>query len=159
MNEGRLPVDRNRHAKSPLRAGDPDHGTPDGIATQRSFKNKPMPKKTSELPLRMSFTNDEFAQIRRGFVPKSMDDRWFVFFDPITHQLSIHRSWTGFCIYIVQLEPVGNEWRIKSARVNRNPKQYKQTDINEDVAVVSWVIDDLLLGKDRELPTQLGRRP
>ena len=82
-----------------------------------------------------------------------MDDKWFIYFAPLTNQLYMHRSWTGFCIYIVKFEQTVTGWKVACAWANRNPKQYEERDSEHDAAVVQWVIDYVLLGKDSDYPS------
>ena len=37
--------------------------------------------------------------------------------------MHIHRSWTGFCIFEVELAPSGEGYEVKAAWANRDPEQ------------------------------------
>lgn len=43
-----------------------------------------------------SYTKSQFSKIIRGFLPESMEDRWFIYYEDY---LYVHRSWSGKCIY------------------------------------------------------------
>lgn len=144
VNEGRLPGKLSNINEATSR---------DEFASRNSFKNEPMPHRKAPLPLTRWLSNEEFAQIQKGFVPQSMDDHWFIYFDNSTNQLYMHRSWTGFCIYILKFVQMSDGWEVTASSVNRDPKQYKEADDEHDTAVALWLIDVLLLGKEREFPS------
>ena len=144
VNEGRLPGKLSNIYEETSR---------DEFASRNSFKNEPMPDKRAPLPLTRRLSNEEFAQIQKGFVPQSMDDHWFIYFDTSTNQLFMHRSWTGFCIYILKFAQMSNGWEVTASWVNRDTKQYEATDDEHDGAVALWLIDILLLGKERDFPS------
>jgi hypothetical protein len=86
-----------------------------------------------------------------GFRPENMDEKWFIFYEQ--ECLYIHRSWTGFCIYVVHFERQGRDSVVCEIQVNRNPKQYGVTDDSYDAQMAFWVIDFILLGcADARMP-------
>jgi len=51
------------------------------------------------ITLNRRFSPDEMERIRFGFAPPDMDYKWFMYYrDGV---LSMHRSWTGTCVYRV----------------------------------------------------------
>ncbi|MGA7887813.1 MAG: HD domain-containing protein [Acidobacteriaceae bacterium] len=123
------------------------------VATKRDHLNLPMPESRQRLPLRRTFNTGESILIRRGFVPASMDDKWFIYFNSATSELLIHRSWTGYCIYILKLRKKDDGYEISEAWVNRDSEQFSSKDIGLDAEVASWLIDVFLLGKRRDFPS------
>lgn len=115
------------------------------IARPDSWKTVEMPATIASLSLNQAYTAEEFSIIACGFVPKEMEDKWFVFMQDNT--LFFHRSWTGFCIYKVVFEQNNAEYVVREAFVNRDLKQYKRTDNNYDSVILSCLIDDFLLHK------------
>lgn len=113
-----------------------------------------MTKFKSVLGMKRRFSQQEMSQIVLGFVPPSMDDRWFVYFDSRRSHLRIHRSWGGFCIFILKLEQDEDGAYVSNSWVNRNPAQYGNSDLNYDVSVANWIVDTLLLKIELEFPTQ-----
>jgi len=110
-----------------------------------------MPKAHATIPMNREFSAEEMESIKLGFRPDSMDDHWFVFYEK--DRLYIHRSWTGYCIFIVRFcnEPRGHV--ACELRTNRNPKQFGPRDDCYDVKVAFWVIDYFLLGRmDSDMP-------
>lgn len=124
------------------------------IATAEDHQNFPMPKSREKIPLRRVFSAKEFALVRKGFVPLSMDDKWFIFFDPATSELRMHRSWTGYCAYLLKLREDGDGCKISEAWANRDLEQHKSASTKHDVEVASWLIDVLLLGEERDFPSK-----
>ena len=129
----------------------------DTVATRYSFWGilRPMSALREKLPFARTFTREEYGVIARGLVPGGMDDRWFIFLE--NDQLYFHRSWTGTCIYQIKLDrTVGDSIVVTEALVNRDPDEYKIADDEFDVALLTFLIDNLLLGRPAHLP---ARRP
>ena len=75
-------------------------------------------------PLR--YTPEAWVAILRGVVPKVIEDRWFVFSDG--GRIFFHRSWTGYCVYVADMERGGEYYVVTRLGVNRDPEQYGGTD-------------------------------
>ena len=110
-----------------------------------------MPEKRTTIPLNRRFSSEEIKRIRKGLIPQQQEDKWFIYWD--NDRLFFHRSWTGFCVYIVQFESTGDIWRMVGAEVNRDPTQYSETSDEIDTELVSYLIDVLLLHRAAEFPT------
>jgi hypothetical protein len=127
----------------------------DTIATRYSFWDivRPMSALHEQLPFGRTFTREEYNVISRGLVPGDMDDRWFIFLE--NNQLYFHRSWTGTCIYQITLDRTDSDSIVVTeALVNRDPDEYKIADDEFDVALLSFLIDNLLLGRPAHLPAR-----
>ena len=61
----------------------------------------PMPEKTEEFVLNLTLTEDEIKILQLGHYPKGMEDKWFAYYE--NGNLYLHRSWSGKCVYIVDL--------------------------------------------------------
>src|SRR5258708_3375907 len=118
-------------------------------ATRESWKSLPMPATKKELVFGRHFTEQEFERISLGVIPKQMDDKWFIFLEDL--QLNFHRSWTGHCIYQVRFDKKGEEFLVAEAWVNRG-EEYRNSDDNYDVALLSFLIDNFLLSKNSPFP-------
>jgi hypothetical protein len=59
-----------------------------------------LPESRADLSFAESYTAGEFERIKRGVIPREMEDKWFVFYEE--PWLYFHRSWTGACIYAVR---------------------------------------------------------
>ena len=113
--------------------------------------------KTSDLPARRAFvtldrvfSREEIDHIRQGVIPEVMEDKWFIYWKD--DALFFHRSWTGFCIYVVRFAADGDTRRMIRADVNRDRRQYGETDDDRDARLISYLIDVLLLGRHAEFP-------
>ena len=89
--------------------------------------------------------------MRSGLVPGQMEDKWFVYWQD--DALYFHRSWTGFCVYVVRFEADGDSCRMVEADLNRERSEYGQTDDEHDAAMISYLIDVLLLEREADFPT------
>ena len=114
-------------------------------ATIDSWKTHPAPAKREDLGFSGTFTDTEAEALKRGFIPQSMDDRWFICFDG--GWLLFFRSWTGHCIFGLRLDATPEGMQVVESWVNRDPEQYRGTDIEEDRKLVRRLIDELLLNR------------
>jgi 8-oxo-dGTP pyrophosphatase MutT (NUDIX family) len=101
-----------------------------GHATRFSWRISDMPAKNARLPFKMRFSPGEVARLRKGHIPQEMEDKWLIFFEK--DWLSFHRSWTGYCVYRLRLEPDGECYRVAEACVNRDSKQYTNKKLATD---------------------------
>ena len=123
-------------------------------ATSSSWKRLEAPAEREDLKLQALFTDSDAEEMMQGFVPKQMEDKWFIYFED--GWLWFHRSWTGAAIYALRLDgsPVGI--RVVESWVNRNPEQYKLKDTEFDRKLVTYLIDSILLRKSVPFPTPPG---
>jgi hypothetical protein len=124
-------------------------------ATRQSVGNVlTMPASKSRLSFHRKFTQEEYDRIALGLISRSMDEKWLIFLE--NNWLYFHRSWTGACIYQLRLEDNGSSYSVAEAWVNRDPKQYKCKDDGYDVELISFLIDNFLLGKQAAFPMPNG---
>jgi len=119
-------------------------------ACRDSWKAQTMPSSTARLPFTRIFTQAEYERLSEGLVPMVMEDKWFIFMEG--DWLYFHRSWTGVCIYQIRLQRNENEYIAAEALVNREPDQYKETDLKYDAATLDFLVDNFLLGKRTPFP-------
>ena len=103
------------------------------------------------MPLDRGFSASETQRLRKGLVPIDMDDRWFIYWED--DRLFFHRSWSGFCVYVVRFTPTGDGSRMIEAHVNRDPEQYTETRDAHDAKMISYLIDILLLQNEAAFPS------
>jgi hypothetical protein len=96
------------------------------------------------------FTQDEYAIIRRGLVPEEMEDKWFVFWE--ASSLFFHRSWTGHCVYQVELRPSEDGCEVAQAAVSTDPEHYRRSSDQYEAALLDFLIRGLLLHQSVEFP-------
>lgn len=112
-------------------------------ATRDSWQNAPMPDARTLLSFERQFTPAEYQRLSLGLIPEDMDDRWFIFLEDDI--LYICRSWSGQCLYQLQFEAEGDNYRIKETWANRDETQYESSGDEYDIAVISGLIDNRLL--------------
>ncbi|WP_276483987.1 ADP-ribosylglycohydrolase family protein [Paraflavitalea pollutisoli] len=121
-------------------------------ATATDRKRHPLPAETATLPFRRTFTATEIEQIEQGFIPQQMEDKWFMYYQD--GQLNLYRSWTGFHIYQVTIEPGDdNNYQVTKVLANRNPQQYNMQDNEHDAQLLHFYIDLHLLHRKISFPT------
>ena len=114
-------------------------------ATAVSWPNKPMPDLRKELLLDGQYSREEFVTISQGVVPKTPADKWFIYLN--SQWLYIHRSASGSCIFQLQIAPNDEGYVADLLLVNQDPRQYRSLSDEYDVALVSYLIDAVLLGR------------
>lgn len=110
---------------------------------------KAMPQRQTTLRPTLRFSTEEMVKIRRGFYPTVMEEKWFLYFTG--NRLRVHRSWTGILIYDVgfDFDPDGGA-QVADVVVNRESREYSNTDDGEDLRLLEQVIRDHLLHPFKE---------
>lgn len=124
-------------------------GETTGPATTAAEGLLPLPVAREEFGFRETYTQFAFMRIVRGLKPSSMDDKWLTVFDG--PWLYLHRR-TGVCIYAVRFEPSPDGASAVESWVNRDATQYRETDPAYDRALLKFIIDALILGRDTPFP-------
>ncbi|MAU02140.1 MAG: hypothetical protein CL608_33805 [Anaerolineaceae bacterium] len=119
-------------------------------ATANAWPNKPMPDAHRVLLLDGRYTRDEYVTISQGFVPQSPADKWFIYLED--EWLNFHRSASGSCIFQLQIAPADEGYAADRLLVNQAPRQYRSLSDEYDVALVSYLIDAVLLGRFAPFP-------
>jgi hypothetical protein len=101
-----------------------------------------MPDTYAEAYVDRHLSEIEYHALIQGFSPRDMDDRWLMYLKD--DWLYLHRSWTGFCIFKVKLQSIGNEFRLTNLQINRNYTQYKSTNIEADKNELNSVLNTLI---------------
>lgn len=107
-------------------------------ANRSSWKVLPMPAAREEIDLRLQFDDAQFAVLRRGLIPRDMDDRWFMFVED--DWLFIHRSWTGACIFAAQFRAQDGGVEVTNAWASRNADQYRSPGREHDTRLMRELI-------------------
>lgn len=105
------------------------------MVQKTDWKTIEMPAQTEQFVIEKTFTDTEIDYLKEGHRPQEMEDKWFMYYED--HKLFIHRSWTGYCIYIIDLSESGR----LNITVNRNPGQYKEGSIESDRLLVNILIN------------------
>lgn len=108
------------------------------MVQKTDWKTIEMPAQTEQFVIEKTFTDTEIDYLKEGHRPQEMEDKWFMYYED--HKLFIHRSWTGYCIYIIDLSESGR----LNITVNRNPGQYKEGSIESDRILVNILINQFV---------------
>lgn len=111
---------------------------------------KPMPDEVESMQINRDFAPEEYDKLSYGLISRSMDEKWFAFLEG--NELYFHRSWRGQCIYQLKLAETESGYRVAEATVNRNPEQYKETDLRYDERLLNFLIENFLLGNKVPFP-------
>jgi ribA/ribD-fused uncharacterized protein len=126
-------------------------------ARRADWQILPMPAQTAIVDYTAEFSAEEYQLLSQGLIPESMDDRWFIFCEQ--NMLFLHRSWTGICVFQVELEAVGSRYRVKSVTVNRDQEQYNQADAEYDSRLLHDLIYRVLLRPGRQTAVAVATAP
>lgn len=119
-------------------------------AKPTDWKVEELPLKRATIALDRAFSAEEMRQIRMGVIPRQMEDKWFIYWKDNT--LFFHRSWTGYCHYIVRFKEDNGSFRMFEADVNLDPKQRSQGNDKQAAQLISYLIEVLLLRKPAAFP-------
>ena len=110
-----------------------------------------MPMRHTVLHPQLRYTAKEMEQIKRGFFPTMMEQKWFLYFTG--DRLRMHRSWTGNLIFDVgfAFDSTGGA-SVTEVLVNRERDQYGNTDNEEDLKLVGEIIRWELLALPEKPP-------
>ena len=105
------------------------------VARRGDWKTLDMPEQHKVFVLERHFGKDELEALRRGNIPQAREDKWFWYTEGST--LYAHRSWTGVCIYQIDLKEDGRH----VVTVNDDPEQYVSADTEGETAVPNRLLD------------------
>ena len=77
------------------------------VAEKGDWTAYDMPEKHDSFVLVRTFTPEQMQALRHGNIPEEMEDKWFWYMEGNT--LYAHRSWTGYCIYVIQFSEDGRK--------------------------------------------------
>lgn len=113
------------------------------IARRDRWKNSPL---SNPLPIPAPariYSEEEMTAIRRGYVPRIMEQKWFIFMED--DWLFAHRSWTGLGVYEATFAPVEGGYRIESAFVTGDGDSYRRSSDEDEAAYLESLIAGHLL--------------
>ena len=105
------------------------------IAEKGDWKTENMPKKHDRFILQRTISEKEMEFLRRGNIPQQMEDKWFWYMED--NKLYAHRSWTGYCVFVVEFHMDGKH----HVTVNRDPEQYTCESTEEDAKTLNSLLD------------------
>lgn len=83
-----------------------------------------------------------------------MEDKWFIYY--ADSHLYFHRSWTGYCIYIVRFNEQDNGAIAVDFSANRDSSQTREDNDERDKEMLSFLINMLLLHRPAQFPGEGG---
>lgn len=116
-------------------------------AIKESWKNEEFGPATRIL-YEATFSIAEMARLKQGLIPQGMEDKWFAFYEEGI--LYFLRSWTGQPVYKVAFEEVSAG--VVRAKGYCSDEMLKITEADYNVKLLDFLIDVLLLGKEKDFP-------
>lgn len=105
-------------------------------AAKADWKTTAMPEKHTQFLIEREISEKQMNALKWGNIPQAMEDKWFWYFE--NGKLYAHRSWTGFCVYILSFIPGTNFIEVTA---NRDPEQYLCTDDMQDAEILNHLLD------------------
>ena len=108
--------------------------------------------KNKTVELNVGYSVHEMEKIKFGFVPRDMDDKWFIYYAEDEEILYLHRSWTGFCVFMVKFKEVDGGFAamkavamktqssINAVTMQMNVCWFYQTELDIGLCIVCWYI-------------------
>jgi hypothetical protein len=109
------------------------------------LRARPFPDRHASIDYRRRFSAAEARKMLDGFIPRDMDDKWFIAMQPAA--LDFYRSWTGYHIYRLVVRETADGIEAGPLLANRDEEQYRSPGDDFDVATVNRLIDSWLLGR------------
>jgi uncharacterized protein (DUF1810 family) len=110
------------------------------IATRDSWQITPIIN-PQPIQLNLRFSDRHFFELKKGFIPRDMDDRWFIYYE--NEWLYFHRSWTGLGFYKVKLNKTDEGYSIDELWTERNNIEITHEKDLYDIETFSALIDML----------------
>lgn len=123
------------------------------VATSESWKNEPFGEGVS-LPYHAIFTDEQFARLKQGLIPRAMEDKWFIYYEE--PYLFFHRSWTGKPVYRLALGSVPSGIGVIEASWSKDMADDSKFDLGYQVQLVDFLVSNLLLGEAKPFPLPQG---
>lgn len=122
-------------------------------ATRESWKTVPFAEGIP-LPYSARFSAAQYELLRRGLVPKEMEDKWFIYFE--AQYLYFHRSWTGQPAYRVKVETPGASAVVTEALLDASLGERPPEERAHHAKLVDFLVSNLLLGQQKPFPLPEG---
>lgn len=111
------------------------------VAKPGRWKTEPWETTCTEVDVRWAFSKEDVERISWGFVPRAMEDKWYI--EREDDEVRFYRSWSGTLCYIARLS--GSEITRIEVASQLNPPITKPE-------FVRWLIDRFLIGKNVPMP-------
>lgn len=105
------------------------------VATKADWSRiQDLPKEVLNFTYNRTFTEEELKLLSYGHIPREQEDKWFMCME--NNVIYIYRSWTGFCIYKIELKSDNHH----AVTVNNDPDQVR-LDFSQNINLLSGVLD------------------
>ena len=122
-------------------------------ASRSSWEQEPFTAGV-EIPYKAVFSEEQFARLKLGLVPKQMEDKWFIFYEE--PHLFLHRSWTGQPVYRLALRKIPDGAEIHEALWANVLAEAPEADPDYQVRFLDFLISNLLLHHSKPFPVPQG---
>ena len=109
---------------------------------KNDWKIVDMPETYEAAKIDRSLSGQEYQALICGFIPRDMDDRWFLYVQD--NWVYLHRSWTGHCIFKLKLEVSPSNVMLTDIHINRDPDQYRSVNTEADKNEANSVLTSLI---------------
>lgn len=89
------------------------------IVKKEDWKTHEMPEACVNYEMECFFSKEQEEALKFGHRPKTMDDHWFAYYEG--SRFYIHGSWSGFCIFIIEVDETASTFHVTA---NRDRRQY-----------------------------------
>lgn len=72
---------------------------------------------------------EEYERLSWGLIPQEMEDKWFIYLE--ANWLYFHRSWTGYCVFQLRLERIGDSYNVVETWVDRQQLWWNKNQEDE----------------------------
>lgn len=105
-------------------------------AVKSDWNAADMPRRKKRFVLERHFSDEEAENLKLGHVPQEMEDKWFYYFE--NGKLYAHRSWTGFCIYVIEFDFENDKHTVE---VNADRNEYEPGSRDEERERLNSLLD------------------
>ncbi len=108
-------------------------------ALKSDWKTVDLSGKTQEFTLNRSIPQSKSEDVQRGFIPQTINDRWFIYAEK--DKIYIHNSWSGTCRYIISI--CKSKGKVLLSKFMAGG--ITSTEINSERKTINKIIDTVLL--------------
>lgn len=117
-------------------------------ANKNSWTIKPMPANPIVLDFDILVQKDLVPALTKGFIPKEMEDKWFIYFED--NKLFMHRSWTGFLVCSINFKEQDGGLRSDKIEINSDKDQFEPTPYPEFLLMIENIVANLILKNSKQ---------
>lgn len=111
------------------------------VASSDDWKTEPMPndiKDMSEIPFDFKISSKTMDIIRKGHIPESMEDHWFMYCD--NEYIRYYRSWTGMCAFEAHYKEFDTGYLVDNLKMNHGLAEFGVNGDEAGAALFMYLI-------------------